>query len=290
MSISEDNERIWVLGGKASGADRSIHWQESIPNLSNSDRLIIDLGTVPTDIAIPRYEIRDYLRYMMMAKKTIYVLLSSTSVKDRGLSDMLPVFPKLNKIKPCDFDSTKTLTSSPVPDEIDEYCNYIENCSFFMDKIFDEYLRGFLNPKNNWGEKYPFSDKIVYIIEELVFEIRNVSRQSIGKAVKYSLLDSRQEHLHETGQIIFLPPPTKITSTEAVEVLVNSLIGMELREDEPSWATKMKLPNVDKIEKQISEENKLVERATEKIRILAREKNEIENHKKLLWIQDLRVI
>ena len=49
-----ENEIIWVLAGKASNADKYIAWQKDIPNLANSDRLIIDLNTIPSGVEIPR--------------------------------------------------------------------------------------------------------------------------------------------------------------------------------------------------------------------------------------------
>ena len=72
-----ENEKIWVLGGKASNADKNIAWQKDVPNLSNSNRLIIDLNTIPPTVEIPNAEINNYLRYMLMSGKIIYVILYS---------------------------------------------------------------------------------------------------------------------------------------------------------------------------------------------------------------------
>ena len=118
--MSEEKKKIWVLGGSASGADRSISWQASLPNLANSDILIIDLGTVPKEVSIPLYEIRDYLRYMIMARKTIYVLLSTASTENPHVFSMFPVLPQLIKIKPCDIGSVNSLRTSPFFNEIEE--------------------------------------------------------------------------------------------------------------------------------------------------------------------------
>jgi hypothetical protein len=285
--MSEDKKKIWVLGGRASGADRSIPWQASLPNLSNSDILVIDLGTIPKNVSVPFYEIRNYLRYMIMAKKTIYVLLSTAVSEDRRASEMFPVFPNLIEIKPCDIGSVNKPVTSPFFSEIEEYCKYIEHCSFFINGIDSAFLYRCFIPKYGWNiEKYPFSDEIRFLQEELIFEIQNVSHQSIGLASDYRFLNSGKKLLHKTGNIIFLPPPTKITSTEAVEVLVNSLIGMELREDEPDWVEKIELPNVNKFDKEIFEKTKLIAKINKEIGILSKEKNKIEKHKKLLWTKD----
>lgn len=283
--MSERIEKIWVIGGKASNADRSIPWQENIPNIANSDRLIIDLNTIPSNIGIPRYEIRHYLRYMMMAGKVIYVILSPTSVKNASaLSDMLPVLPRLIEVKPCDFDSINPLDVQNVPNEIVEYCNYVEHCAFFIDQINFDYLWHCLNPESGWEvEKYSFSQQIHSLEQSYILEILNVSCQSIGLASKFKILDGKGKILHETGQIIFLPPPTRITSSETVEVLVNSLRGMEFKEEEPDWVLKVHLPRIDELSRQIYEENKIIEDTTKKIQQLNKEKTEIEKFRKLLW-------
>jgi len=102
----EETQKIWILGGKAHNADRSIPWQKDIPNLSNCDSLIIDLNTRPPHVEISYTEIRDFLRYMIMAGKTIYVIISPSSVDNSYiLEKFLPFHPKLIKIKPCQFEN-----------------------------------------------------------------------------------------------------------------------------------------------------------------------------------------
>jgi hypothetical protein len=286
--LSERPERIWVLGGKASNADRSIPWQENIPNIANSDKLFIDLNTIPPSLSIPEYEIRDYLRYMMMAGKVIYVILSPTSVEDTGrLFNMLPVVPELVKVKPCDFDSINPLAVENVPDEITEYYKYVENCTFFINAIDVRYLWGCLNPETHWApEKYSFSNWIKYLRQIDILKILNVSCQSIGLASQFELLNADKEILHKTGQIIFLPPPTRIISSEIVEVMVNSLRGMEFREEEPDWVLEIRLPKTGELDQQISKEKRTIEEATKKAQKLIQEKAEIEKYRKLLWTYD----
>lgn len=287
LSLSEKPERIWVLGGKASSADDNIPWQKEIPNVANSDKLIVDLNTIPSGVAIPEYELRDYLRYMMMSGKVIYVILPSLVKNANTRIDMFPVFPTLIEIKPCDYDSINPLDTEDAPSEITEYCKYIGACRFFIDDIDCIYLRNALNPESGWNlETYPFSREINSIEQVYTLEILNVSYQPIGLASKYVIRNGKGKSLHETGQIIFLPPPSIITSGEAVEILVNSLRGREFREEEPDWISNVHLPETDRLGSKISEEMKIVKKATEKIQQLTKEKAEIEKHRELLWTFD----
>ena len=81
----------------------------------------------------------------------------------------------------------------------------LEDCTFFISDINDEYLWGCLNPRSEWNvpPKYPYSQHIEGLAEILLFEILNVSMQSIGLACVYNILDHQRHILHETGQIIF---------------------------------------------------------------------------------------
>jgi len=279
--------KIWVLGGKVSNADKSIPWQESIPfNLSNSDRLIIDLNTIPSSITLPLNEIRDYIRYMLMSGKELYVILSPASVKNSSnLQKMLPFYPTLVEVKPCDFDCINPLDWNEIPNEIVEYCKYVEHCPFYVNYINHNYLWNCLNPESGWNvpPKYSFSQQINSIRIIHNFEILNVSQQSIGLTSKYEILDNKPSVLHTTGQINFLPPSTKISSSEAIEVLVNSIIGVEFKEEEPKWVSKTYLPKIDELICQISAENKTIEETNQKIQRLDKEKDEIEKYRKLLW-------
>lgn len=279
-----ENEKIWVLGGKASNADKNIAWQRDIPNLSNSDKLIIDLNTLPSGVPIPKSELGNYLRYMIMAGKSIYVILAPEPINH--LSDVLPVFPEQVVIKPCDFDKINLLDARDIPNEIVEYCKYVENCTFFINQIDPSFLLNCLHPKAWNRENYYFSDEIDHLLQENILEVLNVSCQTIGCACKYSILNSGNTVLEQTGPIFFLPPPTKINSSEAVQVLVNSLIDISLKEQEPEWVSKLQMPKTDQLKKQISKENEKVEEITKRIQNLKREKAELEKHKKLLWTFD----
>jgi hypothetical protein len=274
------------LGGNASNADMSIPWKENTPNLSNSDILIIDLNTLNTKIPINRYEIRDYIRRMLMAGKTIYVILSLNWFENpEFFSDSFPIFPHLIDVKPCRFDG-KINAAKAVPEEISEYSKYFDSCSFFINEMNYNYLQSYLFPSISGFthvEKYQFSSELVYFEPFRHFEIFNVSNQVIGLSTSVFLSDLHRNVLYIIGNIVFLPPPTKITSTEAVEILVNTLVGEEIREEEPEWSKKISLPQVSTLIQQVASENKIIEEANKRIEKLNETRNEIEKHKKLLW-------
>ncbi len=276
--------KIWVLGGKAENADKCISWQENLPNLSNTDILLIDLNTIPQQMSIPLYEMRDYLRRVMMAGKRVYVILPMSEIKNHNVFDAFPVFPKLVYIKPCDYDYVEHNCKEDFFNELFEYSKYVESCSFFVNGLYTRYLWDYLNPNNNWNqERYPFSESIASMTYSNLMKILNVSNQLIGVTTKFLLYDSHNNLLHQTGAITFLPPPTKITSTEAIEVLVNSIVGVEIKENEPEWSKKIEMPLVKKLIEQVSAENRIIEASTKNIKGLNLEKMEIEKHKKLLW-------
>jgi len=83
-----------------------------------------------------------------------------------------------------------------------------------------------------------------------------------------------------------LPPPTNITSSEAVNILVNTLVGVDTKEEEPEWSKKINLPQVSALIQQVASENKVIKEANMRIEQLNKRRTEIEKYKKLLWTND----
>lgn len=279
----ETDKTIWVLGGHASNADRNIPWQVDIPNLSNPDILIIDLNTIPEALRgdIPYYEIRDYIRYILMAGKVVFIILSTDF---RNYYKTLPVYPKVEKIKPCDFYDVNPLRLEIIPEEIIEYSKYVDNCDFFIDYLDKNALWDMLRPNTDWKvEKYPFTPHISHISEDLLFKLMNVAKQSIGLSAKYIIRDSYGDVLHITGSIHFLPPPTKISSSEGIEVIVNTIVGEEFKEEEPDWISNVEVPGAKELDIQITGIKNIIAEKIEEMNKLIEDKEELDKYLKLLW-------
>jgi hypothetical protein len=222
-----------------------------------------------------------------MVGKTVYVILSPNwSEHSYIIYDSFPAVPNLLNLKSCDFAQIEK-TIEEIPEEIVEYSKYVESSSFFINGVNSEYLWEYLTSHTYPSiERYPFSSQIADMHVNWLYKMVNVSGQTIGIAIRFYLLDAKQTELHKTGILVFLPPSTKITSSDAIEVLVNSLIGQNIKEEPPDWIKRINLPHVAELDQQISEKLKIIEEANKEIKQLEIDKTEIENHKELLWVND----
>ena len=213
-----------------------------------------------------------------MAEKEVYVIFD---LKFKRLG-MFPIFPNLIEAKPCDILGCNPLSIEKIPEEVENYCQYVENCSFFFDGVNCANLSDSIQPSAKFVEKYDFTPYFRHLAITYLFNVLNYVNQSIGLSVRCTVIGRSGNAVHRTGSIHFLPPPTKITSSEAVDVLVNSILGAEFREEEPDWITEVILPNIDEINIKIAEKQSLIEKYNEELRGLEERKADIEKYLKLL--------
>jgi len=73
------------------------------------------------------------------------------------------------------------------------------------------------------------------------------------------------------GRMYFLHPPSEISSKEAIDILLRDLFDIGIREAEPEWASRLRVPKQDVIEKDIQEAKSLIEAKQAEIDIASSE-------------------
>jgi hypothetical protein len=290
--LESTSKKIWVLGANVTSADKSISWKQEMPNLANSDILIIDINSRPNDLSYIDNELKDYLRRMIVAQKYVIIVLPVDIEQFHNfLWSSLPVTPELIKIKPCEYKEISLANGNEEQEipEIIEYSKYVESCKFLINSIDTNYFWNYLNRQGFGTERYAFSSKLANIARYNEYKLMNVCSQTIGMPVTFSLMNEMKEELHRTGTIVFLPPPTKISSNEAIEVLVNTLIGAESKEQEPDWATKIMMPHTEELNLKITANLATIEKLNTEIVSLETERNKIDGYRKILWSNDTRL-
>jgi len=254
-------------------------WDEPFPNFSNCDLLIVNLQTL-NDELYRKYsekllgEGRRYIFYLLMTgEKEVIVVLNS----NEKLLNWLPIYPVLRKIAPANMGKYQ------VEPYLEDYIKNIENCNFFIHSINSEYSDYMVK-----NENYIFSDKISKSETVELISIQNQARQTIGgyfQYVLYGTLDFSFNliRIHSTGNIIFLPPPTKIKPEQGIDLIINNLLGKELKESPPEWEKEIDLPGLKDIEHEISQKKKEVKKITTEIENLEKKKEEKILFRRLLW-------
>jgi len=93
----------------------------------------------------------------------------------------------------------------------------------------------------------------------------------------------KREKQFVSGGLWFLPPPTKATAEKAIDLLVNILTGGELIESPPSWETKIDLPELSDVERQIVQKEIEKEKLIKSISELKGKEDELIKFRRLLW-------
>lgn len=260
---------IWVLGSIHENADKSIMWHQPFPNFSNCDLLIVNLQTLDRTLH-ERYEEnldkgRRYIFDLLMTreKDAIFILNS-----DNYLLRWLPAYPILKKIDQVNVGDYN------VQPFLQDYIKNVEDANYYIHTFDYDYLKYKTYPESDNHENYNFTPQIFQGILEITGNIiKNQAKQSIGGCWVYRLLDRNEMILHQTGDMIFLPPPTDILSEDAIDLIINNLLGKELKETPPKWEQRIDLPSLKELEHAITNLTEEKKNISSKIEYLEEQKS-----------------
>ena len=279
---------IWVLGSKHPNAHKSISWNSPFPNFANCDILIVNLQSLGDEQFAKRGEelFEKAQRYvfdlLMTGEKEAIIVLSPK----RSCREWLPLFPILRGT--AQIDVGKYSAKSPT----NEYMKEVETCSFYIHAFDMRYFKEKTDPDSKYHENYPFTGEAseytdayscgVYVHKDS--EILNKANQSIGCRVCF-VIDYGYElkKKFSSGDLSFLPPPTKCTAEAAIDVMVNILTGGELKESPPQWESKIELPGLQDVQRQIIEKEREKEKLIKGIEKSKEKKDHMIKFRRLLW-------
>ncbi len=117
--------------------------------------------------------------------------------------------------------------------------------------------------------------------------LQNREKQTLAGAYHWSIIPTskgkRDYTTTELGPIIFLPLLKGIDYREAINLLLEDLIGKSQITLPPSWADKVSMPLLAGIQKKIDKHSGKIEKISEEISELEKQKSELEYYKKLLY-------
>ena len=273
---------VWVLGSEHPNAHKSIPWGPSFPNFSNCDVLIVNLQSLSEKLYSSLVyalhdEARKYILDMLMTQEKEVIVISSV---DQYLLEWLPMYLIIKEIAPAKIGEYR---AEP---PIDEYLKTVEECSYYIHSFDTSYVESLTNPESSIHENYFFTSKAADRYELFVAsedKVENKAKQLIGGYFKFIIEYGRLEGTFVSGRIIFLPPPTRVSVEQAIDLIVNSLTGAELIESPPAWESTIELPGLKDIENKIKEKEEEKARILKEIETLSEEKNALIRFRRLLW-------
>lgn len=279
-------KRIWVLGSEHPNAHKSIPWRSPFPNFANCDVLVINLQSLGSEQFKARYselheEAQRYIFDLLMTgEKEVIVILPS------GELDLawLPLYPLLKGTAPAEVGE------SSIQRPADEYMKTVETCSFYIHNFRMSYFIRKTNPKSTDHENYPFTKKAEDFGYKPLIRLRsrilNKAKQTIGCCLYFVIeimYGGEYESVFESGNVLFLPPPTKIMAEQAIDIMVNILTGSELVESPPRWENEINLPELLGVEDKIAQKNQEEATLIKEIEKLEDRRNELIRFRRLLW-------
>jgi hypothetical protein len=282
---------IWILGSHHLNADKCISWSELFPNFSNCDLLIVNLSTLNKEIIQKNEQKlfnegrRHIFDLLMTGEKQIIFILSN----EQKTLDWLPIAPILRKIQ---FSEINEYTTYP---DLEDYMSKVRKCDFYIkDYVVSKYFDSMVNPGSADCENYKFTEDIRGQLDYKIIrknEVLNKANQNVGVSITCIITDTyeiiarnyKTEKRHYTGEMIFLPPPTDISVDQGIDLILNNILGINLKESPPIWEKSITLPSLTTIEQEINQKMDQKEKIVKEIQKLEKEKTDKIFYRRLLW-------
>ncbi len=298
MTYQSTEQLIWVLGSKSVNADRSIDWYEECPNLTNCDTLIVNLDSLlrlDTQRAIMSfYEVRKYIFHLMMTGKKTVIFILPTSFEGilSYLHDIMPIVPIFKAVARCEFDKidySKDLDKG-MTEALTDYLKTVRDCNYYISSLDTRLFWEKIDPDSSLREIYYYTPEINNFVIQKFSAVLNKAAQNIGESFRIYIHDEQYTNLFATGFIHILPPPTEISAEEGIEVIINHLIGLELKEPSPKWVQEIKVPGLDEVMSKINQLNIEVEEITKQREDFEKKRDRLEKFRRLLWTKGEEIL
>jgi len=232
-------KEVWVIGLENSLADRTISWDEKLPNLSDPDVLIIYLDSLTEEKLdrFPRNKITELHQAIIDKFKnggTVIFILShayyssKVSCWNTWVAPIGLVIKHVSEGKRIKFESSNPFS---------EYLNQVTKFNYYFETF-----------NSNALQEKVGSPLLVSIIQKTNYTVYDNSGHVLGMAFTKSLFPLRQSSdSTEIGELIFLPPTTKIPVSDGVELLVSQYGKKKSQESSPEWVKNVKINGTKKI-------------------------------------------
>ena len=277
---------IWLLGNTHPGADRSLEWDEDFGNLSDPDVLIVDLTTL-TEHTLQRidkaklYRAQSSIRDKLLYKGTTIVItqpaFSTCSSLPLGDDSHDPCTYSNYHILPAIVSTRKVPTGFKIRARIDhmfrDYIDAVESFDFLLD------VGGGKLPANPTGTRHS------ELARSQEWDITDNSGHHIGLSLIAAGPDplGRLQRVPASGLLAFLPPPTE-PICDAIERILSVYRGtLSPAEAPPAWTEQIPFEGPDHVQSRIEQLERQKAKIDGQIAGLNRQKNEIMNHRRLLY-------
>ena len=285
------NEQVWLLGGTHPAADKSIIWGDQLPNLGDSDVLIVDMTTL-TKEALRKIDHREIdqaqkaIRDKLLAGDATVIVITQPEfsaqpayagvvrlISPNGgiLSD--PDAYSSHRLLPVALETTSVRAGSRIAvDDGHDFREYLDAVTHF-----EFYISDYAARIDRHGPAPDFEK-----------EDGQGVRDNSGHDLGFTLIarpagGQGTAHTKSEGRLVLLPPPTEPADAAIGRILSVYGKGSLGAEAPPAWSKGLSLPQADQLQEQISELERRINEAHGVVADLARQKGETLAHLRLLY-------
>ena len=290
-----EGRQVWLLGNSHLNADRSISWDDTLPNLADSDDLIVDLTTLTRDV-IRRIgsqkldQARKCIKDKFFGGKgSVIVVITTDEFSAPPLDDAtgLPIDSRPGPLADPHAHSNYrilpvVLSTAPVADgnrilsdeghDYREYLDAVGHFKFYIAK-YDQTVRSSLHNREFYLDRVDGQDVKDNSGHDLGFTLAAVA---VGS-------DMRPGWINDTGYLTFLPPPTEPAADAIGRLLSLFGKGSPSGGTPPPWAERLPLASADKLQAQIAGLEERAAAIHDQIGELRSQKDEMLDHRRLLY-------
>lgn len=224
----------------------------------------------------------------MAREKKVIIVMNEKQI----IADWLPFSPVIKTSSPV------IIKNSKIEDSLDEYVRNVEKCNYYIHEFNVQYIDDLINPKSNVHENFEFTPQILetknwkldYVIVNKGL-IKNQAQQIVGGkffwriTLHYEVMVRawNTKHLYTTDAIYVLPPTTKVSVKQGIDLVINTLYGRQLKESPPEWEKTINLPGLNKLQGEISSKEQEKIKITQELENLKNKLGELKIFRRLLW-------
>lgn len=285
----KEKPRILVIGSTGHSREvTSVTWRDSIPNVADYDAVFVDLTPLdheydlPNPTYYPTLPTRDSFVKLLESGGRVWVIAVPPVSKEWEDSatwsnyEWCPILPKL-----C-FEKGETIKDIEAP--YDAYFAHLQKWSFYFEEIDTSFLHEWYHLDST---EVPHLSRVETKTSPIA---QNRYDKPLGIAVRhtvykgYKYRGSKLSSVEKIpGQMYLLHPPSEISSKEAIDILLRDLFDISIREPEPEWASRLRVPKQDVMEKNIQKAKTLIEAKQAEIDVASTELAERRKFVELLY-------
>jgi hypothetical protein len=271
--------RVLVIGAKSHDRADCVDWLQPFPNIEEYDSVIINLQSLTQEtydkIQTKISEMKDPINTIFNTNREIFCIMNKLMVPSPPSHP-----PGTPFFKPIRLGNVST-NFDWLPTRIEASPQKTGSSMFIHDHRFEKYFQ-FIDQWNFEINLSPqtLSEFLVNLTYSIYPIAVNKSQKIIAGSIKRTSLNGKILVGKERSAIHLLPPPTRASTFQAIELVLDLIFGEE-RKIVPLWRKDIEVPKERELETQIEDKIKDIKKIQEEISQLQKQVQKWDSYRDL---------